>query len=44
MVAAITSLGAVGEFNVEWGNPAATAMLAAASALSHRLGFSATVD
>jgi DNA-binding IclR family transcriptional regulator len=44
MVAAITSLGAVGEFNVEWGNPAATAMLAAASALSHRLGFSTTAE
>lgn len=39
MVAAITSLGAVGEFNVEWDSPVAKAMLEAALALSHRLGF-----
>lgn len=39
MVAAITSLGAVGEFNVEWDSPVAKAMLAASLALSHRLGF-----
>lgn len=41
MVAAITSLGAVGEFNVEWDSPVASAMLKAALALSHRLGFGA---
>ncbi|RIX40341.1 MAG: IclR family transcriptional regulator [Rhodocyclales bacterium GT-UBC] len=39
MVAAITSLGAVGEFNVEWDSPVAKAMQEAALALSHRLGF-----
>lgn len=39
MVAAITSLGAVGEFNVEWDSSVASAMLAAALALSQRLGF-----
>lgn len=39
MVAAITSLGAIGEFDVEWDSPTAKAMLAAAAALSHRLGF-----
>lgn len=38
MVAAITSLGAVGEFNVEWDSPVAMAMLRAAKALSDRLG------
>lgn len=38
MVAAITSLGAVGEFNVEWDSPVARAMKAAADALSKRLG------
>lgn len=38
MVAAITSLGSVGEFNVEWDSPAAKAMLDAASSLSLRLG------
>jgi DNA-binding IclR family transcriptional regulator len=39
MVAAITSLGAVGEFNVEWDSPVAKAMLAAALTLSTRLGY-----
>lgn len=38
MVASITSLGPVGEFNVEWGSPLAKAMLLAASNLSRRLG------
>jgi len=38
MVAAITSLGSIGEFNVEWDSPVAKAMLEAAKALSHRLG------
>ncbi len=38
MVAAITSLGAVGEFNVEWESSVAKAMRLAADALSHRLG------
>lgn len=39
MVAAITSLGSMGEFNVEWDSPVAKAMLDAAKTLSHRLGF-----
>ena len=39
MVAAITSLGSMGEFNVEWDSPAAKAMLDAASSLSLRLGY-----
>lgn len=39
MVAAITSLGSVGEFDVDWDSPTASAMLKAGSALSHRLGF-----
>ena len=38
MVAAITSLGSIGEFNVEWDSPVAKAMLHASQALSHRLG------
>lgn len=38
MVAAITSLGPVGEFNVEWESPVAKAMVTAANALSQRLG------
>jgi DNA-binding IclR family transcriptional regulator len=38
MVAAITSLGSVGEFNVEWDSPVAKAMLVAAHSLSNRLG------
>ena len=39
MVAAITSLGPMGEFDVEWDSPAAKAMREAAMALSKRLGF-----
>lgn len=38
MVAAITSLGSMGEFNVEWDSPVAKAMLETAKTLSHRLG------
>ncbi len=38
MVAAITSLGSIGEFSVEWDSPVAKAMLHASQALSHRLG------
>ncbi len=41
MVAAITSLGSVGDFDVEWGSPVAKAMLAAAEKLSQRLGHNA---
>lgn len=39
MVAAITSLGAVGEFPVEWDSPVAKAMRKAAADLSQRLGY-----
>ena len=39
MVAAITALGPVGEFNVDWETPVAGAMKAAAGALSKRLGY-----
>ena len=39
MVAAITSLGSMGEFNVEWDSPAARAMRDAALKLSQRLGY-----
>lgn len=38
MVAAITSLGTVGEFNVEWDSPAARSMIKAAAELTQRLG------
>ncbi len=38
MVAAITSLGSVGDFNVEWDSPVAAAMISAADKLSKRLG------
>lgn len=38
MVAAITALGSVGDFDVEWNSPVATAMRAAAGRLSQRLG------
>jgi DNA-binding IclR family transcriptional regulator len=41
MVAAITSLGPVGEFNVEWDSPVASAMLKASALLSQRLGHKA---
>ncbi|HRE19351.1 MAG TPA: IclR family transcriptional regulator [Rhodocyclaceae bacterium] len=39
MVAAITSLGPIGEFDVEWESAPAKAMISAASSLSHRLGY-----
>lgn len=39
MVAAITSLGSIGEFDVDWDSSTARAMLGAARTLSHRLGF-----
>lgn len=39
MVAAVTSLGSVGEFDVEWDSKVAKAMVDAANALSHRLGY-----
>jgi DNA-binding IclR family transcriptional regulator len=39
MVAAVTALGPVGEFDVDWGTPLAGAMKAAAGALSERLGY-----
>lgn len=39
MVAAITSLGSVGEFDVEWDSATGKAMLKAAADLSHRLGY-----
>lgn len=39
MVAAITSLGATGEFNAEWDSPVVEAMLSAAEELSSRLGY-----
>ena len=41
MVASITALGTMGEFNAEWDSPVAKAMLQAAQALSHRLGYGA---
>ncbi|MBS1189574.1 MAG: IclR family transcriptional regulator [Rhodocyclaceae bacterium] len=44
MVAAITSLGPVGEFNVEWDSPAAKAMQEAAAALSKRLGYGSITE
>jgi DNA-binding IclR family transcriptional regulator len=39
MVAAVTALGPVGEFNVDWETPVAGAMKAAAGTLSERLGY-----
>jgi DNA-binding IclR family transcriptional regulator len=42
MVAAITALGAVGDFNVEWDNPIARAMMDSATELSRRLGYGST--
>lgn len=42
MVAAITSLGAIGEFDVGWDSSVAKAMLSAARELSHRLGHGST--
>lgn len=41
IVAAITSLGSVGEFNVEWDSPFAKATKETALALSKRLGYGA---
>ena len=42
MVAAITSLGAIGHFDTEWNSPLAVAIKEAAQALSLRLGHSET--
>lgn len=42
MVAAITSLGSTGEFDVDWDSPVAKAMKSAASELSARLGYAAS--
>lgn len=39
MIAAITSLGAVGHFDTDWHSPIARAIKAAADTLSQRLGF-----
>lgn len=39
MVAALTSLGSVGDFDVDWDSPLARAMLDAAEKLSQRLGY-----
>jgi DNA-binding IclR family transcriptional regulator len=44
MVAAITSLGSTGEFDVEWESPVAKAMLAASISLSHRLGYGSMAE
>jgi len=44
MVAAITSLGTIGEFNVDWDSSEAKAMLAAARSLSQRLGTDHAID
>jgi DNA-binding IclR family transcriptional regulator len=38
MVAAITGLGSIGEFDAEWDSPVAKAMISAAKTLSNRLG------
>lgn len=43
MVAAITSLGTVGEFNAEWDSPAAKFMTKAATELTQRLGQSQAI-
>ncbi len=43
MVAAITALGSMGEFDAEWDSPLASAMISAAQSLSHRLGYTCTV-
>ena len=42
MVAAITSLGAIGQFNTEWNSPLAVAIKEAARVLSQRLGHGET--
>ena len=44
MVAAITSLGSMGDFDVEWDSPVAKAMVAAAMGLSHRLGYGTLIE
>ncbi len=44
MVASITALGAMGEFDAEWDSPVAKAMLSAAQMLSHRLGYGGATD
>lgn len=44
MVAAITSLGTMGEFDVEWESPVAKAMLTASISLSHRLGYGSMAE
>lgn len=44
MVAAITSLGATGEFNADWDGPVANAMRMAADSLSRRLGHTPAGD
>ncbi len=44
MVAAITSLGSMGDFDVEWDSTVAKAMVAAAMSLSHRLGYGTLIE
>jgi DNA-binding IclR family transcriptional regulator len=44
MVASITALGSMGEFNAEWDSPVAKAMQLAAAALSKRLGHGHTTE
>lgn len=44
MVAAITSLGTIGDFDVDWDSQTAQAMLKAAGDLSSRLGYGRTPD
>lgn len=44
MVAAITALGSMGEFNAEWDSPVAKAMRSSALSLSHRLGYSRATE
>jgi DNA-binding IclR family transcriptional regulator len=39
MVAAITSLGTIGDFDVEWDSPLATSIISSANKLSLRLGY-----
>lgn len=44
MVASITALGSMGEFDAEWDSPVAKAMISAAQMLSHRLGHGVTAS
>ncbi|MDR2838294.1 MAG: IclR family transcriptional regulator [Azonexus sp.] len=44
MVASISAVGTVGEFDADWDGPIAKAMLAAAAELSARLGFCSTPE